>query len=421
MFPFGLDFLAFNAKLVTMKTRDYYRNIWLDFSKEKNLILISGPRQAGKTTFAKDIASNELVSSYFNYDIPANKAEILRNPTFFEEIDRSRGNLPLIILDEIHKHIDWKNYLKGIYDGFSDEFRFLITGSGRMDLSHRKGDSLAGRYLHFHLFPFTIGELFSGLPEFRDGSDLLEIPGKNQGAQEAWETMFHVSGFPEPFLKGTELKYRRWSKAYHSQVIRNDIRDEFAVRQVDNMETLYFLMSERVGSPFSASNLAQTLKISHKTVSSWVSVFERFLLVFTLRPYSKNLSRSLVKEPKVYFYDYCMIAEDALRFENMVAVELNRAVTLWNDFGLGDFELRYLRNKEKEEVDFLVTENKKPVFMVEAKLSQTDVSPSLVKFQNVLHIPAIQLVNKPNIARKIKNGSDSILIVSAASWLAQLN
>ena len=407
--------------MVNMQRRDYLKKIWSDFNAEKNLILVSGPRQAGKTTFAKDIASTEPVSLYFNYDIPANKARILTNPTFFEEVDRKKGNLPLIILDEIYKYIDWKNYLKGIYDGYADEFRFLVTGSGRLELSRKKGDALAGRYLHFHLYPFTIGEIFASSIGMEDISIITEIPEQSAIAQEAWETMFRVSGFPEPFLKGTKLKYRRWANSYHSQVIRDDIRDEFAVRQVDTMEALYFLLSECVGSPFSFSNHARTLKISHKTVSSWIKVFEQFFLVLKIRPYSKRISRSLVKEPKIYFYDYCRIRDEALRFENMVAIELSRAVTHWNDFGLGEYELWYLRNKQKEEVDFLVTENANPLFMVEAKLSETSVSPHLSKFQKILHVPAIQLINQKNVGRKIRNGHDTILVASAANWLSCLN
>ena len=413
--------MVINAKMVNMQRRDYLKKIWSDFNAEKNLILVSGPRQAGKTTFAKDIASTEPISLYFNYDIPANKARILTNPTFFEEVDRKKGNLPLIILDEIHKYIDWKNYLKGIYDGYADEFRFLVTGSGRLELSRKKGDALAGRYLHFHLYPFTIGEIFASSIGMEDVSIITEIPEQSAIAQEAWETMFRVSGFPEPFLKGTKLKYRRWANSYHSQVIRDDIRDEFAVRQVDTMEALYFLLSECVGSPFSFSNHARTLKISHKTVSSWIKVFEQFFLVLKIRPYSKRISRSLVKEPKIYFYDYCRIRDEALRFENMVAIELSRAVTHWNDFGLGEYKLWYLRNKQKEEVDFLVTENANPLFMVEAKLAETSVSPHLVKFQNILHIPAIQLINQKNVGRKIRNGHDTILVASAANWLSCLN
>lgn len=404
-----------------MKRRNYYRNIWSDFNKDKEMVFISGARQTGKTTLAKGIASEEPVSLYFNYDIPANKSLILNQPTFFEEVDRKKSDQPLIILDEIHKHKEWKNYLKGISDGYAGEFRFLVTGSGRLDLSSKRGDALSGRYYHFHLFPFTVGEMMAPSPQQLEPEKFLEIPDQNSMAQEAWETMAQVSGFPEPFLKGTKLKYRRWKHSYHSQVIRDDIRDEFAVRQIDTMEALYVLLDDCVGSPFSASNQARTLRISHKTVSSWITVFERFFLVFKLRPYSKKISRSLVKEPKLYFYDYCRIENEALRFENMVAVELKRAVTLWTDFGLGEYELWYLRNKEKEEIDFLITANGRPTFMVEAKFSDPTVSPNLIKFQNALKIPAIQLVNQPKVGRIIRNDNNHILVASAADWLAGLN
>ena len=404
-----------------MQKRKYYKNIWADFNKEKEMILVSGARQTGKTTMAKDIASKEPVSLYFNYDVPENKTKILAQPSFFEKIDRKKGDKPLIILDEIHKYKEWKNYLKGVYDGYADEFRFLATGSGRLDLSRKRGDALAGRYLHFHLFPFTVGEIFSLAIRPVAQEILLDVPDQNIAASELWETMFQVSGFPEPFLKGTKLKYRRWARSYHSQVIRDDIRNEFAVRQIDTMEALYSLITNCVGSPFSASNQAKILKISHNTVSSWITVFEQFFLVFKLRPYSKRISRSLVKEPKIYFYDYCRIQDEALRFENMVAVELNRAVTLWTDFGFGEYQLWFLRNKEKQEVDFLVTENAQPLFMIEAKFADVAVSPNLIKFQNALNVPTIQLVHQQNVARKIKNEKNVIIIASAADWLTGLN
>lgn len=418
---FSLDYLSVYVSLVSMKIRNYYKNIWADFDKEKEMVFISGARQTGKTTMAKDIATEEPVSLYFNYDVPENKTKILAKPSFFEEIDRKKNDRPLIILDEIHKYKEWKNYLKGIYDGYADDFRFLVTGSGRLDLSRKRGDALVGRYLHFHLFPFTAGEMSSSAIRQIDPKILLEVPEQNNAARDLWETMFQVSGFPEPFLKGTKLKYRRWANSYHSQVIRDDIRNEFAVRQIDTMEALYALITNCVGSPFSAANQANILKISHNTVSSWITVFEQFFLVFKLRPYSRKISRSLVKEPKIYFYDYCRIQDEALRFENMVAVELYRAVTLWTDFGFGEYQLWFLRNKDKQEVDFLVTENAQPLFMVEAKFSDAAISPNLIKFQNALNIPAIQLVHQENISRKIKNEKNVVIVASAADWLAGIN
>ena len=382
---------------------------------------MSGPRQTGKTTLARDIASRQAASVYFNYDVPTDRAELLRNPVFFEQVDRKKGDIPLVVLDEIHKYSDWKNYLKGVYDGYSDAFRFLVTGSGRLDLSRHRGDSLAGRYLHFHIFPFTLGELFSSSTAVVAGERLKTVPEANRPARKAWDTMFHVSGFPEPFMKGSETSYRRWAASYHSQVIRDDIRDEFAVRRIDRMEMLYLMLADRVGSPISVASLARVLKTAHTTVTSWLDVLDRFFLTFRILPYSKRVSRSIVKDSKLYFYDYRRIDDLGARFENMVAVELNRAVTLWRDFGLGDFQLRYLRNKEKQEVDFIVTEGSVPRFMVETKLSDPTVGAQLKKFQNALNVPAIQLVNQSGIGRQISNGGNTILVASAADWLAGLH
>jgi len=217
--------------------------------------------------------------------VPENKTKILAKPSFFEEIDRNKNDRPLIILDEIHKHKEWKNYLKGVYDGYADDFRFLVTGSGRLDLSRKRGDALAGRYLHFHLFPFTVGEISSSTIRQIAPEILLEVPEQNKLAHGFWETMSQISGFPEHFLKGTKLKYRRWANLYHSQVIRDDIRNEFAVRQIDTMEALYSLITNCVGRPFSASNQANILKISHNTVS----------LINELNPYTFSRISSALK------------------------------------------------------------------------------------------------------------------------------
>lgn len=405
-----------------MIKREYYRRIWREFDEEKHLVLISGPRQTGKTTLAKSFAADEETSLYFNYDIAANKATLHTNPAFFEEMDRRGTASPLIILDEIHKFGDWKNYLKGIYDGYAEDYRFLVTGSGRLDLYQRSGESLAGRHLQFHLFPLTVGELFAtAIGEKTHQDRLFElVQTENEELFSTWEALHQFSGFPEPFVKGRNPAYRRWAESYHRQIIREDIRDALTVKKIDEMETLYSLLPSRVGSLLSAASLARQLKVSHNTVASWLSVFDRFLLIFRIRPYSRNLSRSITKEPKLYFFDARRVNDEPARFENLIAVELHRAVTLWTDYGLGSFELRFLRNKEMEEVDFLVTRDGIPYFLVEAKLNDTTVSPALRKFQQKLKVPAIQLVNRKGVHRITRNDAHRILVASAPPWLAAL-
>jgi predicted AAA+ superfamily ATPase len=193
------------------------------------------------------------------------------------------------------------------------------------------------------------------------------------------------------------------------------------VKKIDAMETLYELLAPRVGSLLSAASLASQLKTSHNTIASWLNVFERFRLVFRVRPYSRNISRSITREPKLYFFDACRVPDEGGRFENMVALELKRAATLWTDFGLGEFDLRFVRNKEKQEVDFLVTRDGAPHFLVETKLGDVSAGSILRKFQSDLGVPAIQLVNRPGISRVIRNGSHRILVVTAANWLAELD
>ena len=405
-----------------MKERTYYKSIWNEFNNEKPMIFVSGPRQSGKTTFAKKIAEEQKSKLYFNYDIPKNKAALVNNPFFFENVDLVPDQKPLILLDEIHKYNKWKDYLKGIYDEFSDTYRFLITGSGRLDLYTHGGDSLAGRYLHFHLFPFTIGEITSKGPTSKLSLlKLLKIPDKSISSEKILDNLMNVSGFPEPFLKGNKISYKRWANTYHSQIIREDIRDALTVKNIDAMETLYALLYYRIGSLFSASSIVNQLKVSHATILSWMKIFEKFYLIFKLRPYSKNISRTLLREPKYYFYDFAGIENDGLRFENLIAVELKRAVTLWKDYGLGNYGLFYIRNKEKEEVDFIIAKDDKPFLLIESKLSDTEVSKSLKKFQNILNIPALQLVRTPGIHRKYKNNNNSIHVISAGQWLSLLN
>jgi predicted AAA+ superfamily ATPase len=237
---------------------------------------------------------------------------------------------------------------------------------------------------------------------------------------KALKTLMNFSGFPEPFLKARAAAYRRWARTYHRQIVRSDIRDAFAVRDIDTMELLYTLLPSRVGSTLSLAKLTDPLKTSHKTISSWISVFEQLYLVFRVRPYSRRIRRSILKEPKLYFYDYCRVKDDGKRFENLVALELKRAVSNWTDYGLGEFSLFFLRTKEHEEVDFLVTEGERPLFMVEVKSGALSPSPTLKKFQSILRVPAVQLVRRKGTNRVFKNGEDRILVVNAAGWLSRL-
>ncbi len=405
-----------------MDERKIYLKIWEELSGDKSMVFIVGPRQAGKTTLAQIIMRSFTNHLYFNWDIPSHRTKLFANPTFFEDITRKDSSIPLVVFDEIHKFRDWKNYLKGVYDQFHSRYQFLISGSGRLDIYQRGGDSLAGRYYMFHLWPFTIAELGGRnlkISEFLANPLTIRIE-KNEELKDKWDRLSRFSGFPEPYLANKATTYRRWSNTYSSQIIREDIRDLTAIKSIGDMETLCYLLPSKVGSPLSVPSLASDLRVTYNSVRNWLSIFERFFLIFSVYPWTKKISRAIQKERKVYLWDTPQVEEEAYRFENMVAAELWRAVTLWNDLGYGRFSLHFIKNKEKQEVDFLIVHNRKPLVLVEAKVSETKPSSALRKFQMALKVPAVQLVSEHEGYKMISNDGQQILIAPAYQWLSQL-
>lgn len=405
-----------------MESRRSYVKIWKDLAKDKSMIFLAGPRQVGKTTLAQIISRSFKNNLYFSWDIAQHRTRLIENPTFFEAVERKDSSTPLIVFDEIHKYKDWKNYLKGIYDQFHDRYQFLISGSGRLDIYQKGGDSLAGRYFLFHLWPFTIAELGKRnvkINEFLNDPLQISMRGKSE-LKKIWSQLSELSGFPEPYLSNRLTSYRRWSNNYSLQLIREDIRDLTGIKAVGDVETLYFLLPSKVGSPLSVPSLAGDLQVAYNSVRSWLSAFERFFLVFSISPWTRKIARAIQKERKVYLWDAPLIKEPAARFENMVAMELWRAVTVWNDMGYGRFSLHFIKNKEQQEVDFLIANEREPFLLIEAKLSDIQPSAELKKFQLALNIPAVQLTNEGDGYRILSNRDQSILIAPAYQWLSRL-
>jgi hypothetical protein len=408
--------------MVSVIPRPIYTALWGELAAEKAMVFMAGPRQAGKTTLAQMIAEAHANRIYFNWDVVPDRARLLREPYFFEAVERRDRSRPIVVLDEIHKYRNWKNYLKGAYDRFHTEYQFLVAGSGRLDIYRKGGDSLAGRYALFHLWPFTLAELAgrrATLQEF--WSDPQAIVVDDDGtAESAWRRMAQFSGFPEPYVRAQPAAYRRWATAYHSQLIREDIRDMTGIISIGDVETLFSLLPERVGSLLSVTSLAEDLKVAYNTVRMWLAALERFYLVFSLAPWTRRVARATQKARKLYLLDYAIIEDAAARFENMVAVELLRAVSTWNDLGHGPFGLHFVRNKEKEEVDFLVTDKHRPVLLVETKATETRIDTALRKFQDQLGVPAVHLTSEGTTFRKVLNGDHTILVAPASMWLPRL-
>jgi hypothetical protein len=319
------------------------------------------------------------------------------------------------------KFSDWKNYLKGVYDQFVTDYQFLVTGSGRLDLYQKGGDSLAGRYLLFNIWPFTVAELGNRREMADFLADPLAIPSELSEKNVAiWEQLETVSGFPEPFLRGNLASYRRWSSAYSQRLIREDIRELTDVRTVTAIETLYSLLPSRIGSPLSIPSLAKDLKVSYSTVQNWLAIFERFYLTFSIPTWTERISRAIQKERKLYILDTPRIKDPAARFENMVALELWRGVNSWNALGYGEFTLHFIKNKEQQEVDFLIADGREPLLLIECKLSDEQQSKPLLAAQRALRVPALQLVKSAAGYRTFSNDGMPVLVAPACHWCAGL-
>lgn len=405
-----------------MRDRKLYVKIWQQLARDKGMIFLTGPRQAGKTTFAQIISKSFANYLYFNWDAPQHRIRLIKDPVFFETVERKDSSRPLIVFDEIHKYRDWKNYLKGVYDQFHNKYQFLVSGSGRLDIYQKGGDSLAGRYYLFHLWPFTIAELGERNRTYKSFlKDPLHINIRQSNKLgKIWSQLSKQSGFPEPFLSNRTTTYHRWSNTYSRQLIREDIREMTGIKSAEDLETLYLLLPSKVGSPISIPSLARDLRVSYNSIHSWLTIFEKFFLVFSISPWTQRITRAIQKERKVYLWDIPKIDDSSARFENMVALELFRAVNAWNDMGYGSFSLHYIKNKEQQEVDFLIANGNNPFLLIEAKIADTRPSLILKKFQRVLNIPSIQLINEGDGYQLLSNEKQSILIAPAYQWLSLL-
>jgi uncharacterized protein len=390
--------------------------------EDRKMVFLSGPRQVGKTTLARRCQEKYAQSLYFNWDTIPDQKKLLKDPYFFEKENRDARQPFLVVWDEIHKYARWRNYLKGAYDRFQNDFRFLVTGSGRLELFKKGGDSLLGRYLGLPLHPLTVGELVGTSTRWDDFKQALQnLPSRPAGATDACDGLFRFSGFPEPFLRARVEFYNRWFEARKTLLLREDIRDASRLREISLLEMLSHLIPDRVGSPLSLNALKQDIGVAFETVRDWVLLLEQFFYLFRVYPFAGSLKRSLRKEAKAYLYDWAEVSEEGPRFENMTALHLLKAVQIWRSTGQGAFALHYIRDKEKREVDFAIVEKGRPVCLVECKRADEEPAPALLYFQAKLAVPvAVQLVHKKGVCKRLTYGGRMQWIVSADHWLSIL-
>lgn len=352
---------------------------------QKKMVFIGGPRQVGKTTLGKAVLENAPKGGrYFNWDFDEDRRDIIGKK--WHEDDH------LLVFDELHKYPRWKNWLKGIYDVSNEQHAFLVTGSARLDVYRRGGDSLMGRYHYWRLHPFTLDEYPATFTP-----------------KEAFSRLMTVGGFPEPFIEGDERQARRWRRERFDRVLREDIRDLEPIRNIQLLGLFLDALRHRVGGMITLSNMAGELEISPKTAKAWLGLLERMYLLFAVPPYSRSLPRAILKPPKVYFFDNAdVIGDQGAVFENLVAAHLLKRIHFIEDHDGYRCELRYLRDKEGREVDFVIVKEGNIEELIEVKYADDTISKSLRYYTDKLRpSKAVQIVAE--LRRPYTDGSISVV------------
>ncbi len=412
--------------------RSYETIIATHFAEHQQMVLVSGSRQVGKTTLARSIQSAEN-THYFNWDDFNDRELLLQGGAAIAQragLDHLRAETVLLVFDEIHKFSQWKQLLKGFYDHYAGQCHILVTGSARMDTYKKGGDSLMGRYFNYRLHPFSVGELLvrdevTGLHDLGlvdSESSNQEIYSPQNIPDTDFDALIRWGGFPEPLMKKNKRFFNRWSRLREQQLLQEDVRTLTNVQELGQLEMLAHLLKSQTGQLTSYTSLAKKVRVSVDTIRRWLVILESLYYCYSIRPWTKNITRSLIKEPKFYLWDWSQCSDTGARSENFIASHLLKAVHYWTDIGLGNYSLYFLRDKEKREVDFLVSRDDNPWFMVEVKSSMNQkLSPNLEVFRKQLNLEHVfQVAIDGEYVDQDVFSVNKPVIVPAKTFLSQL-
>lgn len=388
-------------------------------SDYRQMIFLAGARQVGKTTCCKGIQAFHSNFHYLNWDNTEDRRIILQGTSSLAShamLEKPSQTLPIIVLDEIHKYQKWKQFLKGFFDHYEDKCRIIVTGSAKLDIYRRGGDSLMGRYFLYRCHPLSVAELLS--TKLRDS----EIISPQELPRSELERLMIFGGFPEPFNKSNPRFSTNWQRLRKHQLLNEDIRQLSQIQEFAELEYLLDILIKEAGGSLNISSIANLINVAESTVSRWINLLCSFYFIYRVKPWYKNIRRAIRKTSKIYLWDWSMVQDRGKRIENLLASHLYKAVNYWTDLGFGEYELFYLRDKEKREVDFLVTKNQSPWFLVAAKTSANHgISKSLHYFQQQLNVPhAFQVVYDLPFENIDCFNYHQPVIVPALTFLSQL-
>ncbi len=272
------------------------------------------------------------------------------------------------------------------------------------------------RHFLYRMHPLTIREIVE--PQNLD-SEYAEMPVPIP--EEQWTTLIRFGGFPEPFMRNDFRFYNRWKKLRLEALFNEDLRDLTHITDIGRMKVLAQRVAASCGGMLNYAHLANDIQVSVDTIRRWLDILESVFYSFRIKPYSHNIARSLLREPKVYLWDWSMAPETGSRNENIVAAHLLKHVHFLTDTGFGDYDLFYLRDKNKREVDFVVTKDNSPWLLVEVKTDGTTCSPHLLYFKEITKAPfAFQVsFSLPYVEKNCFSKNDPV-IVPARTFLSQL-
>ena len=385
----------------------------------RQMVFLAGPRQVGKTTTALAVGSKAASSVYLNWDVQHHRRIILAGTEAVAAkcgLDHLSTERTTIIFDEIHKYAKWKLFLKGFFDLYADQCCILVTGSGRLNVYSYGGDSLMGRYFLYRMHPLSVAELLRPTPM----DTVISPPQAPENDQ--FETLLEFGGFPEPFLAANKRFYNRWRRLRSQQLFREDLRDLSRIQDVGSVEILAENLVHQAGSLVNYTQLANRVNVSVDTVRRWISTLKSLYFCFSVRPWSTNIPKSLRKQPKIYLHDWSLVPDAGSRNENFIACHLLKATHWWTDTGLGEYRLHFIRDKEKREVDFLVTRDNHPWLLVEVKTSgRAALSRHLKLFQEKTGAKhALQVALALEYVDSDCFGAGRPIIVPAKTFLSQL-
>lgn len=399
--------------------RIYDELVKMHLDEYQEMLFLTGPRQVGKTTVGQYAQTYSECYMYLNWDNEDHKQLILSGPAEIVArmgIDKLLNEQPVIVFDEIHKHPDWKNFLKGFFDTYGKNIHIIITGSARLDIYKQGGDSLMGRYFPYRMHPLSVAECL------RTTLLTTEIGQPEALDDDSYQSLWRFGGYPKPYLMRKEAFSIRWQSLRKQQLIQEDIRDVNVIHDLNRLRILMDLLERNAGQQITYSSLAKFTRSSVDTITRWIEVLEAFYYCYRIRPWSCNVTRSLIKEPKIFLWDWSSIQDPGARAENFIASHLLKATHYWTDRGFGEYGLFYLRTLDKKEIDFVVVKNDEPWFLVEVKASDNQrISPWLYEFQQQTGAPyAFQVsLDLPFVAKDCFRETRPI-IVPARTFLSQL-